>query len=997
MRSGSCTITMFSGVRQRRVPPVMDTLVVTATQTQGRGLRMEFRLLGRFEAEHDGRALPLGRRGERLLLAFLLLEPNTTVAVERLVELLWGDHPAGTARSTLHTYVSRLRKNLSISSGDVKLMRSGAGYIAEIDPQIIDVHRFRSLVMQARDLHDTHERSAALRAALALWRGPLLADVLSDDLRQRLGAPWEQMRLAALESAINAELVNGAHLALISELVRLTLEHPYHENFAAALMTALDRCGRHADALEVYTRLDRQLRNDLGIDPGREIQALHQRLLSTQAGGAEPSDGTEVVAAVAPAGPSAVGADNGPANLLPRSVPHFVGRAAELKELFRYAAQVGGRGAGPVVVISGMAGIGKTALVVRWAHEHAERFPDGQLYIDLQGFHPSNVPVEPTAAARRLLEALGIPPTRIPAAPDAQLDHYRAVLADKRILLILDNARDSAHVRPLLSGSRECLILVTSRNMLASLVALDGAFPINLSLLSTSEAKELMTRRLGAERIAFEAEASEELIGLCNGIPLALNLAAAHAVLRPRHDLDDLVQRLSDARRRLDGLTDEDPSTGMRSLFWSSYDALSTQAKRMFRLLGVHPGPDFTLLAAGSISALAEDQAAKAIDELVQAHMVIEHMPGRYTFHDLLRVYAEECSHENEREREAAVGRIIDHYLRNAHAVAGSLYPGWLPDDLPPRRPGVLVGRPEDQTAAIYWYRSEISNLIASVSAAAEAGFAGHGWQTARAAITFLETAWRWQEAADLSRFALEAAVREGNTFRQAGAHRWLGNALRDGGAFPEAQFHLERALSIHVENGDINQIALTHHGIAELYGRRQMFAEKLFHAKQALNIFQADGDEICEASTLGSVANAYRSLHDFEQTLSYGRLGVDLARKIGDRVCEASCLSEVAYALHKLGKYAESINLNERAAAICRATGSDYQLGFAYTEMGDSYAMMGDFGSAHKIYAEAIAIFDELKHPHADTIREKLSRLVLDFQVACADARPAPLRTVIA
>jgi DNA-binding SARP family transcriptional activator len=937
---------------------------------------MEFRLLGRFEAEHDGRALPLGRRGERRLLALLLLEPNATVAVTRLVELLWGDHPSGTAHSTLHTYVSRLRKNLSVSAGDVKLMRSGAGYVAEIDPQIIDVHRFRSLVIHARDLQDSHQRSAALRAALALWRGPLLADVLPDDVRQRLGAPWEQMRLAALESAINAELANGTHLALISELVRLTLEHPYHENFAAALMTALDRCGRHAEALDVYTRLDRQLRNDLGIDPGREIQALHQRLLSAQAGSAEPSGGTQAAAAAAPAGATGIHMNRGPANLLPRSVPHFVGRAAELKELSRYVTQAAGSGAGPVVVISGMAGIGKTALVVRWAHEHAERFPDGQLYIDLQGFHPSNVPVKPAVVARRLLEALGVPPTRIPTAPDAQLDYYRAVLAGQRILLILDNARNSAHVRPLLSGSSECLILVTSRNMLASLLALDGAFPINLGLLSTSEGRELMTRRLGEERMAGEAEASEELIGLCNGIPLALNLAVAHAVLRPRHDLGDLVQRLGDARRRLDGLTDEDPTTGMRSLFWSSYDALSTPAKRMFRLLGAHPGLDFTLLAAGSISALAEDQAAKAIDELAHAHMVIEHVPRRYTFHDLLRVYAEERSHEDENEREAALGRTIDHYLRNAHAAAGCLYPGWISDDLPPRPPGVLVGHPEDQAAATYWYRSEISNLIASVSAAKDAGLASHAWQTVRATITFLDTAWRWQEAADLSRLALEAAAREGNTFRQAGAHRWLGNALRDGGAFPEAHFHLERALSIHAGNGDINQIALTHHGIAELYGRQQMFAEKLFHAKQALDIFRTCRDEICEASTLGLAANAYRSLHDFEQALSYGRLGVDLARRIGDQVCEAACLNEVAYALHNLGKYPEAIELNERAAAIFQATGSDYQLGFAYTEMGDSYAMMGDFTSAQKIYAESIAIFDQLQHPHADTIREKLSAL---------------------
>jgi DNA-binding SARP family transcriptional activator len=938
---------------------------------------MEFRLLGRFEAEHDGRVLPLGRRGERRLLALLLLEANATVAVTRLVELLWGDQPSGTAHSTLHTYVSRLRKNLSVSAGDVKLMRSGAGYMAEIDPQIVDVHRFRSLVARARDLHDTHERSAALRAALALWRGPLLADVLSDDLRQRLGAPWEQMRLAALESAINAELVNGAHLALISELVRLTQEHPYHENFAAALMTALDRCGRHADALEAYTRLDRQLRNDLGIDPGREIQALHQRLLCAQAGEAEPGDGTEAVAVAAPVGASPVRTGNGPANLLPRSVPHFVGRAAELKELSRYAAQAAGSGAGPVVVISGMAGIGKTALVVRWAHEHAGRFPDGQLYIDLQGFHPSNVPVEPTAVARRLLEALGIPPTRIPAAPDALLDHYRAVLAGKRILLILDNARDSGHVRALLSGSSECLAVVTSRNMLASLVALDGAFPINLGLLSTSEARELMTRRLGADRIACEAEASEELMGLCNGIPLALNLAVAHAVLRPRHNLDDLVQRLSHARRRLDGLTDEDPSTGMRPLFWSSYDALSARAKRMFRLLGTHPGLDFTLLAAGSICALGEDQAAKAIDELAHAHMVIEHMPGRYKFHDLLRVYAEECSHEDENEREAAVGRIIDHYLRNAHAAAGSLYPGWLPDDLPPRPPGVLVSRPEDQAAATYWYRSEIPNIIASVSAAKQAGFDGHAWQTARATITFLQTAWRWQEAADLSRFALEVAVRQGDTFRQASAHRWLGTAFRDGGAFPEAHFHLERALSIQTESGNIMQIALTHHAIAILYGQQQMFAEKLFHAKRAVDIFRTSRDEISEASSLSSVANAYRSLHDFKQALSYARLGVNLARKIGDQVCEASCLNEVAYALHNLGKYAEAIELNERAATIFRATGSDHHLGLAYTEMGDSYAMMGDFKSAHKTYADSIAIFDELQHPHADTIREKLRDLM--------------------
>lgn len=587
---------------------------------------MRFRVLGPLKVEIDGTDVPVAGVRSRALLATLLLNAGATVSCRELIASLWGVEAPPSALSSLRNLVGRLRETLGDSEAR-RLRTVGPGYLMDTSRDELDLLAFTELCAQGRAAHERgHWLACAgtLRTALGLWTGEpfdgITGSVQIADACHRL----EEQRLQARRWCIDAELELGRHENAIAELRSLTGLHPLDEHFHGQLMTALYRSGRQADALAVYRDVRELISEELGVEPGPALRLLHQQILT-----ADPS--------LAPAGADAPrrGRDIEHAHprQLPAAVGHFVGREAELKALRESSAR---GGAVVISAISGTAGVGKTALAVRFAHEAAHRYPDGQLYANLRGFDPSCAPSDPIAVARGFLEALGVAPAGIPSAPDAVLALYRSKLANTRTLILLDNARDTSQVRPLMPGAADCLVLVTSRNMLAGLVALDGATPLTLDLFTAQQAAELLARRLGAERTADEPDAAAHLARLCARLPLALNIAAARAAAHPRASLRSVADQLGDTQRRLDVLSAEDGAADVRTVFSWSYQTLDEPAALMFRLLGLHPGPDISAAAAASLSGLHPKEAQTALDALVRAHLIAEPVPGRYTLHDLL-------------------------------------------------------------------------------------------------------------------------------------------------------------------------------------------------------------------------------------------------------------------------------------------------------------------------------------------------------------------------
>ncbi|GGY69415.1 regulatory protein AfsR [Streptomyces omiyaensis] len=966
----------------------------TAPGTAAAPTGLRFGVLGPVRAWRDGEALATGSPQQRALLAALLLRGGRTATAAELIDALWGEEPPSQALAALRTYASRLRKVL----GAEVLVSESGGYA--LRTTALDLTRAQELGAEAEKLRAGGDRTAArarLAEALDLWDGEVLASVpgpYADAQRTRL----EEWRLTLLETRVDVDLEIGAHAEAVSELTALTAAHPLRERLRELLMLALYRSGRQAEALAVYADTRRLLADELGVDPTPELSRLQQRILQGDAELARPVEESAPAAATV----------SRPAQL-PATVADFTGRAAFVRELGARLATAEGS-VMAVSALAGIGGVGKTTLAVHVAHEARPHFPDGQLYVDLQGAGARAA--SPETVLGSFLRALGTPDSAIPDSLEDRAALYRSTLDGRRVLILLDNARDAAQIRPLLPGTAGCAALVTSR---IRMVDLAGAHLVDLDVMSPEEALQLFTRIVGEERVRAEREAALDVVAACGFLPLALRIAASRLAARRTWTVSVLAAKLADERRRLDELQAGD--LAVKATFELGYGQLEPAQARAFRLLGLADGPDISLAAAAAVLDLPLWDAEDLLEALVDTSLLESAAPGRYRYHDLVRLYARACADRDEHppaEKGAALSRLLDFYLSTAARVYAIERPGdRLVDHLEPTEYDGLSFT--DRHDAQDWLYAESHCLLACVrqSAAAPA--------TLRRAVDLLWASLDLGESGANSREfeATGAVVRD--AARALRDDRAEGRALmvlagvhHTAGRFQEADRDAELALPCAERAGDPVPACWSANarGIIALYQNR--FAEGEQYLTQAIERFRQIGDEPGEASALCNLSRMHlamgRTSSAIELSLrgteiydcmghalrgANGRYALGLAltqdnqlAAAGERLREALAvfadsrqrlwegmtlfrLSEVDLAAHR---YAQGASNAEMALTVLRGIGGEWRRANVLTVLGRALYRLGQTGRAEACWQEALGVFDSLGAAEAEQVRALLA-----------------------
>ncbi|MFC4118928.1 AfsR/SARP family transcriptional regulator [Nonomuraea zeae] len=932
---------------------------------------MEFFLLGVMGASVEARAIDLGTRRQRYVLALLCLEVNRQVGIDRLIEHLWPHDPPSSCRGIIHTYVSGLRSVFRASGAEryqVALERGRSGYLLRCDPARIDLHRFRALTAEARTGGDDERRAALLERALALWRGPALAGVGDEQARARLTGGLEEARRTAVEDLAEARLRLGRHQGVLDELFALAAEFPTRPRMVGALMRALHHAGRTAEALEVYRNTRRRMAEELGLDPPAELRELQVALL-------RGDERAPPVPASRPAGTAP--------RQLPADLTTFVGRVAELDRL------LGDERAAAVVIsaVDGMAGVGKTVLAVHAAHLLAARYPDGQLFLDLHGFTHGMRPVDPADALGRMLRVLGVPDDQIPPDEESRAALYRTRLADRRVLVLLDNAAAEEQVRPLLPGAPGCLVLITSR---IRFTGLDDVRPLSLDVLPTADAVALFARVTGTDR---PRHLVEEIVELCGRLPLAIRTAAARLRSRPAWTVEYLARRLRGHQQRLDDLSGG--ARGVSVAIDLSYRQVDAALRRLYRLLSLHPGADIDAYAAAAMAGLSLSQATRALDALVDANLLQEPVAGRFRFHDLIRAHAADaCAREEPgAERHRATARLLDHYTQTASLAMAALYP-YDAENRPrlatPDGPAPdVAGRRE----ATEWLAAELGNLLAAPHIDA-GGPSPRVVELSAILHRHLRTRAEYSRAATLHEHAARAARTLGDRAGELEALWALGVTRWFQGRYAEAEEHLQQALEIadaighrtgainalhglghiHTMRGrhepavDCYRRVLDHaHAIGHLAGELEARwglghihrlrgqwgpAEESF--ERAVVIARKLGHHEGELNSLYGLGHVHRLQGRHEPALDCYQQVMDIARESGDRVGELTALRGFGHIRLRQGAYAAAVECFERALEIAEDTGHRFSelhtlrgLGHAHLKQGRHERAAADFRRA--------------------------------------------------
>ncbi|MFB9474543.1 BTAD domain-containing putative transcriptional regulator [Nonomuraea salmonea] len=929
-------------------------------------MAIEFRLLGSIEAYVDGCPLDVGPARQRSVLAALLISPNEAIPADRLVERVWADRAPGQARGTLRTYIARLRHALG-GFDEVGIVRHASGYMACLERGLVDLHRFYELIGEARATDDGVVAIDLFRRALALWRGEAFAE---------LDTPWVRTLRSELETArIGAELdlsdlllARGRHDEVLAALHTAAAARPLDERLAGQLMLALYRGGRQGDALDRYQSLRDRLAEELGADPSPPLRRLHQQILT-----ADP-------ALDLPDGRSEDGTSPTPRQL-PAPPRLFTGRERELRALTAALDDAARDGTSMAAfAIEGAGGIGKTWLALQWAHEQAGRFPDGQLYVNLQGFSPGAQPTSPVAAVRGFLDALGVDPSAVPKDFDAQAALYRSLVAGRRMLVVLDNAATSGQVVPLLPGSPTCTVVITSRNKLTGLIAAHGARPIILDVLGEAEAHELLTRRLGADRLAAEPEVVRDLLRYCCGLPLALGIVAARILTHPGLPLSVFAEELRDHSTRLDALDTGEADTDVRAVLSWSKHGLSADAAELLALLGLAPGPDVSLAAAASLAGWPPPRTAKALRELDGAHLVQQHVRGRHRMHDLIRVYASEQARRglSDDAWAAALRRLADFYVHTAYAGDRLLQPHREPIEIGAPAEGCRPEPLEDQTAALSWFDAEHDCLLAAHRMMADEGMHASVWQLAWASRTFQRRRGRWHEELTIWQAALAAAERLGDVAAQIEAHRYLGGTWAQLDGHAEAVRHLEHALSLAERAGNTAAQAHTHMAYGWVEKARSADESAVEHVMRASHLYRTLDNPVWVADALATAGWFHAELGRYDTARGQCEEALRIYQRHGDVEGEADTLHSLGYLAHHTGRHVEALGHYERARTLFQDLGHTYNEADALDRIGHTQAALDRPEPARQSWCQALDLY-RAQQRGADAERVQIQLAALD------------------
>ncbi|WP_405820553.1 BTAD domain-containing putative transcriptional regulator [Streptomyces sp. NBC_00838] len=944
----------------------------------------DFLLLGTIELRGPGRtAVDPGPPRQRTVLSALLVDAGRWVPAETLIDRVWGEEVPARVRASLYTYVSRIRRALATTAGPLpagdgiladapRLRRGRGGYLLDVAPGRVDVHLFQDLVDRARSTGGSDAgRVAPLTEAIGLWRGEPLAGV-PGAWAERTRRSWEQRYIEAVLAWADAEARTGNATAVIGRLTGLVAEHPLVEPLTVALMRALHVSGRASESLTRYAALRERLAEELGTDPAAETQRVYQAILRGES--VLPATAT----ATATAAPVAVATGRAVPAQLPLEARGFTGRQRELAGLDAVLAPAA-EGPAAVSALSGTAGVGKTALAVHWAHRVADRFPDGQLHVNLRGFGPSGTAVTPDEALRGFLEALGVPAQGVPADLQARVGLYRSLLAGRRVLVVLDNACDADQVRPLLPGSPGCFAVVTSRDRLTGLVAAEGAHLHVLDLLTRLEAQDLLVTRLGEDRVAAEPEAVEEIVTRCARLPLALAITTARAAAQPGFPLSAVAGELRASQGSLDAFDGGDLSTDARAVFSWSYQSLSAPSARLFRLLGLHTGPDISVPAAAALAGLEPRRAHGLLAELTRAHLLMEHAPGRYGLHDLLRVYATErlSAEEPAQEREHAVGRLLMWYLHTTDATCPHFTPG---RQRFPLNPLPASCRPLDFGSceqAVTWCESERSNLVAAVHHAAATGRTAIAWRLAASLWGFFYLRSYLHDWLDTAQCALSAARLSHDRAGEARSISDVACALAEMHRYEEAIEHFREAMAINRTLGDTHSLAEAMTNLGYAYRHHGRPDRSVEYCRRALAIYRVHGrDWGREGNLWANLGDSYERLDRFDDAVACLRRALPVLRTEGDRWGEGFALDVLGTVYRRLRQHDVAVENYHRAIRTHAEIGNRFGQAHTLGNLGTAYLENTEEGKARESWRQALDILGDLDHPEAAELRSKLNAI---------------------